>query len=344
MDNPYIYKTPVAGRAGFFNQTAEIFRIASRIAADRPQSVSIVGGPRTGKTSMLNYLCDPETRAEQLDEPELYLYLRLDLRGNPPNSPEEFFSMLGAQLEAAGEPAMQASYDGFSDLVEQLMEAGRKLVLLCDDFGLVTQHQGFPLDFFSFMRSLANSNDVGYIMTSDDALQKLCHTQDIGDSPFFNIFTTANLGAFDQEQACQLAAAPAAAAEVPFAAETDWIVDLAGGSPYLLQLTAHWAFAARAAGSLDRARLQEEAFKAARPHLEQLWKSHITEVQQGVLRALCEGGAVDRRQQYAAESLVDLGYVCREGETFAVRGGLLGRFIGAQSGGFWKKLFGRTAS
>ena len=343
MDNPYIYDQPVANRAGFFNQTAEIFRIASRIAADRPQSVSIVGGGRTGKTSMLNYLCDAETRAEQLDEPELYLYVRLDLEEHPTASPEEFFALLGTQLEAAGEAAMKPSYDGFSGLVESLMEAGRKLVLLCDDFGLVTQHQGFPLDFFSFMRSVANSNDVGYITTSDDALQRLCHTQDIGDSPFFNIFTTANLASFDQEQARQLAADPAAGAGAPFAEETDWIVELAGGSPYLLQLTAHQAFAGRAAGSLHRARLEEAAFKVARPHLEQVWETHISEVQQAVLRALCAAEGVDRRHQYAVESLVDLGYVRRAGEAFEVRVGLLERFVREQSGGFWKKLFGRTS-
>ncbi len=161
MANPYVYREPLKGQRGFYNRLSELNRVASRIAADRPQSVSVVGGPRTGKTSLLNYLRDPAQQAQYLGEPSGYVFVCLYLKEERPDNPEAFFSQVQADLRRSGQGDLTPSYSGFSELVKQLMQEGRKLVVFCDDFDQVTLHRGFPVDFFSFMRSIANSNDVG---------------------------------------------------------------------------------------------------------------------------------------------------------------------------------------
>lgn len=341
MTNPYIYREPVPGQHGFFNRSSEITRIASRIAADRPQSVSVVGGPRTGKTSLLNYLCDPAKMQEYLEDPSRYLYLRLALKEHTPKDPDHFFQLLGKAVEEKASLSMSPSYEGFSELVKQLMQAGQKLVVFFDDFEQVTLHAGFPVDFFSFMRSIANSNDVGYVTTSYDSLQRLCHTETIEESPFFNIFTTVNLEPFRAEEARRLVEDPAAAAGAAFGPEVDWVLELGGVSPYLLQLAAAVAFEARAQGGLGKEALAEKVFAEAHPYLELIWGSHFPEAQKEVMQAVASGKAVERRHQYAADSLERRGFLRKQGEGYLVVPSLMARFLkNGSRNGFWKRIFG----
>ena len=342
MPNPYVYKEPLKGRQGFFNRNSEITRVTSRIAADRPQSISIVGAPRAGKTSLLNYLYDPESRAGYLDDPPRYLFLLLKLMEVPPDSPPAFFALVDAALQQEGEGSMKPTYEGFEELVKRLMQEARKLIVFCDDFGLVTSNSKFPLDFFSIMRSVANSNDVGYVTTSYAPLQQLCYTPDIEESPFFNIFTTVNLEPFKDEEARRLVEAPAREAGEPFATETEWILKLAGAWPYLLQLTASLAFEARVNGRLEREALGAQAFKEAREFMETNWAGgHFPEAQQEVMRAVLAGKEVELRYQFDAESLERRGLLRREGKGYVFSAGLWERFVKEQgSGRFWKRLFG----
>jgi len=341
MSNPYTYKEPVKGKQGFFNRTSEFTRIASRIAADRPQSVSVVGGARSGKTSIINMLCDPESQSEYLDNPNQYLILHLALRERPPANPEIFFAQLAEAVAASGRESMEPNYEGFNNLVvKRLMPGDIKLVIFLDDFALVTQNSEFPLDFFSFMRSVANSNDVGYVTTSHAPLQELCYNKGIEESPFFNIFTTVNLEPFKAEEARRLVEEPAQNAGQALGEGVEWSLELGGQFPYLLQVAAGHAFAA-AGNGLDKDGLSSLAYKEVKPFLQELWENHWSEAEQEVLRTLCEGKDVERRHEYAAENLVKQSYLLRENNNYSIAAGLLERYVkegGSRS--FWKKLFG----
>ena len=341
MDNPYVHRRPLAGNAEFLNRTSEIMRISSRVGADRPQSVSIVGEPRIGKTSLLNWLYDPASQKEYLDVPASYVTLLLSFGAEPLTSPEAFFRLVQSVFESTNNGTMTPSYDGFNDLVKRLMQEGRKLVLFCDDFGVVTQHRGFPLDFFSFMRSVANSNDVGYVTTSSAPLQKLCHTEDIEDSPFFNIFTTVNLESFKAEEARRLVEEPAQAAGHPFEQETEWVLELGGNLPYLLQATSSIAFDARANGPIQQKALRESATREVRGYLETLWNEAFSEAEQEVMRRLASDKPVDRRLEFAAEALERSGHLRKAGPDYEIAAGLFSSFVKDQgSGGLLKRLFG----
>jgi serine/threonine-protein kinase len=340
MANPYEYRGPIRDPARFFNRTAEIMRVSSRIITERPQSVSIVGAPRTGKTSLLNWLCDPGSRATYLREPDRYVYLLVCLEDDPPASPEAFFARFQAVAQRDAGIAMGPTFDGLNELVKGLMQEGRRLVVFLDDFGLVTSNTAFTLDFFSFMRSMANSHEVGYVTTSSVPLQQLCHTPDIEESPFFNIFTTVNLKPFKEEDARRLIEEPARGCGSPFAEETDWILELAGMQPYLLQLTAGVAFDLRAGGRLTRTALHDQAYKEACPYLSALWhEGPFPEAQQEVLRAVAAGKPVERQYQFAVDSLIRHGHLEKRDDGYVFTAGLLERFVKEQTGGFWKRVF-----
>lgn len=339
MDNPFHCSGPLAGRDGFFDRTSEIMRVQSRIAAEPPQSVSIVGEPRSGKTSLLMWLCSPESRAEIFQDPGC-VALYIDVRASSPADPSAFFGLIDRAWQAAGGCGIPATFDGYHDLVRDLMRDGRRLLLFLDDFGLVTQNRGFPLEFFSFMRSLASNSDVGYVTTSTTDLQKLCYTQDIEESPFFNIFTTVHLTPFKEDDARQLLTGQWARAGEPDGVDLDSLLALAGGSPYLLQLVGSVAYRLQTEGPLDARRLSDEAYREARNFLECLWGEHFPPVQREVLRSVQAGSPIQRRQEYAAESLERRGHLVRNGDERRIRSGLLERFVReCGSGSLWKRLF-----
>ncbi|MFH1567629.1 MAG: AAA-like domain-containing protein [Gemmatimonadota bacterium] len=340
MANPYVYDGPIERRECFFNRQSELTRISSRVAASRPQSVSVVGSGRTGKSSLVNYLLDPATQAEVLDDPARYFLLRVRLSCDPPQTPPAFFTRLSRALQYLGEPPIEPTYDGFSGLVRATMQAGRRLVLFLDDFDQVTQRDGFALEFYSFMRSVANSHDVAYLTTSWAPLQQLCHTQDIEESPFFNIFTTVNLDPFTDEAARRLVLEPARAAGASLEAQLEDVLTLAGGSPYLLQLAASLAFDALGSGGLDRRQLTAGMLDRSRAFLNWWWEN-LSDAQRAVLRAVADGKPVERRHEYAAESMAGQGILRPEEKGYRFRAAVVGEYVRtSQKGGLLKRLFG----
>lgn len=341
MANPFNYNGPLEGRSGFHGRTSELTRIASRIAADRPQSVSVVAAVQAGKSSLVNYLLDAEVQAEYLEDPSQYVLPRMRLSYDPPQTPDVFFQRLASALAYCGIEDMEPTYDGFGTVVRDLMAAGRKMVLFLDDFGVVTSNAGYPLDFFSFMRSVANSHDVGYLTTSSDQLQKLCHTQDVEESPFFNIFTTVTLEPFTDKAARAMVTEAAQAEGTALDDEVEWILELGGRHPYLLQVAAGLAFEEKSAGTpLNRDSLASRAFEEAHNYLERLW-GDLSEPQRQVLSAISGNNPVEKRHQYAVESLERQGLLIVNGSPkFAAHLVQLHAERNAPKKGFFAKLFG----
>ena len=69
-----------------------------------------------------------------------------------------------------------------------------KLVFLFDEFECVTKNERLRPEFYSFLRSLANTWSVGFITASGRDLKDMCASHDISDSPFFNIFSVLCVG------------------------------------------------------------------------------------------------------------------------------------------------------
>jgi hypothetical protein len=102
LRNPYLNRSMIRSLDGFFGREREIERIMSRLGAATPQSVSIVGQRRIGKSSLLWHLAQPELQARYLDDPSTYLFVYLDFQGQRHLDLAAFSSTWSRQIVDAG--------------------------------------------------------------------------------------------------------------------------------------------------------------------------------------------------------------------------------------------------
>ena len=96
--NPYLNRVMVPRPEMFFGRRALVRRIMSRLSAQKPQSVSVVGERRIGKSSLLNFLRSPAARLEFLDAPEAFLFLFIDFQQARTLDAREFFGLIFSEL------------------------------------------------------------------------------------------------------------------------------------------------------------------------------------------------------------------------------------------------------
>jgi hypothetical protein len=258
-------EAPVRDPADFVGQAGLVRRIFSRIGAERPQSVAVIGGRHSGKTSLLSYVANPGVRGRSLDAADRYLFVQPCGDCSAVPDPERFLAALLGQLPA-GPAGAGNRYEAVRHAIERLHGAGRRLVVLLDDFHLVTGSDRFPLEFFSFLRSMANNFNLAYVTTSFLELQKLCAVKDVQESPFFNIFTNLHLGMLSPAEAAGFVASLAGVERGAAERVAAWL----GGSPYLAKRAAARIAAAGDGVPGDEAGLERLLYPEAAPYFEEV--------------------------------------------------------------------------
>ena len=168
MINPYLNRTAIRDDVSFVGRAAELKRLFNRIGGPQPQSVSIVGDRRIGKSSLLRAVL--ARRGKFLSKPEGYLFAYLDMQSRLRWTPEMFFERLAAEMASAGVDASGITdYDGLERSCRALQQEGHALVLLMDEFHVLMRDDAagqLPVEFFNYLRSLANSYPVSLVVTS----------------------------------------------------------------------------------------------------------------------------------------------------------------------------------
>jgi AAA+ ATPase superfamily predicted ATPase len=225
---------PVEDPEQFCGQKTVVRRIFSRIGAERPQSVAVIGGIKTGKTSLLNYIAHEQTRKQHLDQLEAYFFCHVNAAEALFHDSESFVRGVHLLLSDGATADDSNYYNCLQKIVETHHKQGRKIIFLLDDFHLITSNSNFPLEFFSFLRSLANNYNLAYVTTSFLELQKLCVIKDIEESPFFNIFTNLSLGPLSEQEALELLEKLTGDQSSALEKTASWC----GGFPYMLKKAA----------------------------------------------------------------------------------------------------------
>lgn len=288
-------------------------RVQQRIYADRPQCVAVVGDPRIGKSTFLDWLAKA---AEDGDPPPppgtrfVCLSLAEPSSANPSTFLHDVLEQLRVAAPTAGEEpsarvstlpgSMDASprtYAAFEAEVQELAQSGGRVILLLDDFDHVTASQAFPGTFFSFLRAQANNFPVAYVTTSRQDLQQLCVLKEVEESPFFNIFQNLGLGPLDEAATRALAVARAPGAEP--AALGDWAWRESGGLPEVAVACADLAAAGTAPGEGAAGALDAQLA----PYFTVLWE-HFDATQRALLERIAAGQPPGERD---ARPLRDLG-------------------------------------
>jgi len=318
-NNPYLNRLMIQNPNDFYGRSAELARIYERIKAVRPQSLSIVGVRRIGKSSLLQAIHHPENRRKYLPHPEEYAFVFMDLQARRNAEPAEFFQyiydVLQKEYRGRLEVSVKPDYDGLQKVVQTFQECGLKLIFLWDEFESVTRNQKFGPEFYSYFRALANNFNVAYLTSSADQLQSLCHAKEISDSPFFNIFTNQRLSVFKAEEARQLIAEPSARAGRPLDLHADFVSDIAGYFPLFIQMACSALFALPRNGKMDYKKAREHFMEEARPHFQEYWE-RFEESEKAVVAALAKGRKPPREHAFALKDLTQAGFV-QEGKLFS---------------------------
>ena len=270
---------------------------------------------------MLNFIYQPSNREKYIENHEQCKFCFIDFQERKNIALPEFFSglfeLLSRELHGQLDITQSPSYEGLKELVMQTQEEGLKLILLFDEFDAITQNKNFDMEFFAFLRALANRYDVAYVMSSGRRLQEFCHTKEIADSPFFNIFSNIFLPPFTREETLTLIREPSEAAGYPLNSVEDAIISMAGDFPFFVQMacSVFFEYALDYPVSTEEVSLPEiwERFLTeASGHFEYIW-DHCPADQREVLLHLAEGNHPPQSEEYLVRGLQKQGYVLEEG-------------------------------
>ena len=356
--NPFTYGNPISDASRFFGRDREIEQVFSRLRNAEFESSSLVGERRIGKTSLLNYLSQPEVRHRFGLDPDKYIFVYVDLQMvDKDTTPARLWQRMLRQMahycqdaqvkQLIEEIRQQEPIDNFglADLFDRIDEKGQYVVFLLDEFENVTVNPNFGPDFFYGLRSLAIHHNLSLI-TSSRELIELCHSDAIRSSPFFNIFANINVGVFATTEARQLITQSLEGTGVSFGeAEIGNVFGLAGYHPFFLQAACHFLFEAYAKNLAPEERirfLNKEFREEAAPHLEDYWhnSSNQEKIVLTVLALLERQGRATGRtfrmeqlQEYYARSdqtlsnLEKRGLVTSDADEYAPFGSVLGDWV-----------------
>ena len=344
MDFTFDYLNPVTDPDYLWGREADLAKIFSRINAERPQSVSIVGGRKIGKTSFINVMNSPLVKEKYLNDAQSFLFLKLYIDEKTEASVGKFFGSL-TEL-AKNHPVLKEihidgsnEYNLFQEFIHLCMEEKKKVILILDDFHLITSNPVFPLEFFSFLRSMANSYNVAYITTSRLELQKLCYIKDVEESPFFNIFSNYNLKLLTENHIRQ---------PVSEVLEKLGIGNI--GQEVLWRNAAHHPYILQVVGSLLLKHKAEEVEAIAQERLtdyfNQLWNG-LNNPEKKALKTLTMGYSLPAPMKHIIRELCKRSVLREENGDFSFFTPLFRTYIIRQHvyGGKWlKKLFSKRWS
>jgi hypothetical protein len=254
--SPYIVGLPVSQPDQFFGRQYHIDQFFSRVRNSSLLPMHICGLRRSGKTSFLKHVADRSIwNANLTDDDRPLIIANVNLQyidGGPPS----FFQLVSRKVFRAAYAGLDLALPQelsdsitFGDWIIDILARNERLriIVLLDEFEMLTQDRGFEESFFIHLRALATDDDLIYrftwVIASCDELYSLADSMSKpnGTSPFFNIFHPESiiLGGMQLEEAEELISLPAQSAGLYFTYEQIVkIRKLAGHLPYFIQWVA----------------------------------------------------------------------------------------------------------
>jgi hypothetical protein len=302
--NPFFNRGTIEEERYFFDRQKETREVFNLLGKPTPQSVSVVGQRKIGKSSFLQHLCRPQVMARWLPRPEELVMVHLNFEGMAYYSEMECLQKLLWETHAA--LALQGISVGEEFKIDLVMatplrivealnklfrllrqEHKKKLVFLFDEFEASTYNPHLTLGFFNTLRSFASNFGVAYVVSTRKELFGLPVYRMGRSSPFFNYFTTVYLKLFEPAEARRLIAELSQGTGVSLAEDEEFLLGWAGAFPFFLQSLCWYLWERRAEGGLGEADLEEVLQKFATQatgHLEYFWSALEPEEQEVAAR------------------------------------------------------------
>jgi len=295
IENPFFHRGPIRDPEYFYNREKETKRALQMLG--KRQSVSVTGPRKIGKTSLLFYISQPKVMQQHGLDPSQYLFVYINCEDLGHLNRDVLYTLL------VGEIAEQATRQGhhitiperpishleFERAIGKALRQNLKLILLFDEFELLSQNRRLGGEFFRGLRALPTRFDIAYLTVSRRPLLALPHTEDY--SPFFNIFVPLKLGLFNEAGSRELIGDSLTKARATLPPTiVDSVLKLGGGHPFFLQVAGYWALELQdTKGAPLEARdtrlLNQSVRGQIESHFTYYW-NHLTEKEHYVLAAL----------------------------------------------------------
>ncbi len=304
IENPYFNRIAIKDPKYFFGRDEEVRYIMSLLR--NTQSCSIVGSRRIGKSSLINYISNPELLQKHGLNSNDYIFVSVDLEGLGDLTQSEFFTMIIEEIRngiTSGELRKQLEeliikenirFLDLKNVCRDITDLNKSVVLLFDEFELITKNKNLDFNFFSGLRNLANAYNVAYITASHVPLLDLTFSKETLGSPFFNFFTQIDLSLMDEEAVDELITGPSQEYDVSFPENIiEFIKNTAGFHPFFIQmLTFHifnWIKENGSISDSDLPEITKRFHDEALPHFRYFW-NHLSGSEQGAIQKLSIGG------------------------------------------------------
>jgi serine/threonine-protein kinase len=215
------------------------------------------------------------------------------------------------QKNGFGRGGGKLTLDDLKEAVEKLNEAGKRIIVLMDEFESITTNPNFDMQFFSFLRFLANNYKVAYVTSSLNDLQQMCYDKEIADSPFFNIFSNLPLRPFAPEEARDLIRVPSEREGLPLEPYSEQILNMSGYFPLYIQIACSSVFESvleKDGGDPDWEQVEKTFVDEANPHYSFVW-DRMDDTVRGNLARVASGKQIDKKFRHINEELHRLGYL-----------------------------------
>ena len=289
--NPYSSRKPIRSSEMFFGRSRELLEIAQFLRGN--QSVSIVGPPGIGKTSLLLQLTRPQIAAELgLWNGSLVSYV--DCVALEKESSQgvlhHFVTTLMVEMESRSLPQEVElrnaiafpSRLAFESALRALNRRGLQVVFLLDHFERLSVNPRIDFPFFNALRSAAGRFRLAYLTATARPLIDLTYSGRSGEilsSPFFNIFAPLHLGLLPEEDARELIQKTPQRTGRPFSTDiSNFLYGLAGGHPLILQTACCHAVECPD----DRAGIEERTILEIQPYIDSIWRN-LSEIEKRTL-------------------------------------------------------------
>jgi len=276
VSNPFFYGNPVPPDQ-FIDRRRELRRITGRIV-NQGQSTAIVGEPRSGKTSLLDYLAAPEACQlyDACEKRLVFSYLDAHTLGGE-FSQAQFWEVAlrplheravapkpDSPLARAYETCRENDFGCFvlERFLAQVELTVWRLVLMLDEFDVLLHHPILnSAEFFGGLRALASRSRgaLALVIASRRPLESLNKdTQQFSrtGSPYFNFLDEIILGPWPDKDIAELLQR---AGDRFTTDDRRFIAEVAGGHPYLLQVAASELWEAYEEGKRDPTRRRQQA-------------------------------------------------------------------------------------
>lgn len=310
--NPYFNRIAIKDPKYFFGRKEEIQYILSLLR--NTQSCSIVGSRRIGKSSLINYISNPEHLQNYDLNPNDYIFVPIDLEGLGELTQSEFFTMIigelrnkttNNELRKQMEEILSKGNIRFLDLksiLQDITSQSKNVVFLFDEFELITINKNLDTNFFSGLRNLANNFNVCYITASYVPLLKLTLSKETLGSPFFNFFTQVNLTLMDEKDVNKLIMKPAQECGIEFNDNiVEFITTTAGRHPFFIQMLCYhifnWLIDNKSISESDFQKISNKFVFEAMPHFQYFW-DHLSKEEQQFLIIINKEGNIENQTQF----------------------------------------------